>query len=532
MYKSLLPSPSAQRSAGAFALPEPHDVHEMAKRLKSKIATRYDEAISFAMPGRDGLNQGPDESQIWDDTAVIATPEFASRLQQGIIPNFSNWASYIAGFLIDDPDELDAVQKQLQIVDQYLFELINSSNFQVEAHEGFIDLSLGTACMKIRASSAVNPFLCQIVPLRGLEFGIGPDGAPDPIYETRKIHLNHLRVYWPEAKLPESVLLDPTCQELTVIECWQRDWSEPTEIHYRQRVYLPEHKNAVIYEEHHKGDGCCEYIVFRWSKASGEGWGRGPLFNILPSLRKVNFAERALMDHVDMQLGGVWSAEDDGIFNVDTVRLEPGTLLPRAPGSQPLQNVVPQGDFRMAEFALNEARINIKTALYTDQLGNPNKTPMSAAEVNQRMAELARAIGSPFGRIILEFAIPAVVRFTRICKDRGLITMPQINGKDIKLICTSPLAQAQRFEDIDNIDRFLATVGGRLGVEMLNLVVDGSQAARELGERFRVPAAMLRPPAEQKKLIEAIQASQQGQMPDGGAAGSASGAGGEAPSPG
>lgn len=533
MAASLLPFPTTL-APGRFKLPEPHAQLPLAQRQKDKVSGRYDEAISYSMPGKDGISRGPDDGEIYDDTAVLAAPEFASRIQQGVIPNFSRWASFVAGIMIEDEEQLTELEAALQKVDEYLFHLINSSSFMVEANECFMDIGIGTACINIRESSGTNPFNCRSVPLRGLNFLNGPDGLPDPIWESRVTYPHLLKVLYPEAHLPEGfATYDPNC-ELEVVECWQRDWSQPTEMVWRQSVYLPALQNVVILEEWHEDEGACEYIVFRWSKSSGEAWGRGPLFNCLPSMRKVNYAERALLDHTDLSLGGIWTVEDDGVFNVDTVRLEPGTLVPRAPGSQPLQNVAPAGNFEIAQFTLTEARETIKRALFTEQLGNPNKTPMSATEVTQRMTELARAIGSPFARLILEFAMPSVVRFTRICKDRKLIRMPTVNGKQIKLMCTSPLAQAQRFEDIDAIDRYLAMLGARLGTDMLNIVVDGSATADELADKFQVPKRINRSKAEQEQIIKAISGAVSGQGSAneeamGGGAGDGAGAGAPAP---
>ena len=43
-------------------------------------------------------------------------------------------------------------------------------------------------------------------------------------------------------------------------------------------------------------------------------------------------------------------------------------------------------------------RTNIKKALYNDMLGVANeKTPMTATEVAERMADLSRQIGAAFG---------------------------------------------------------------------------------------------------------------------------------------
>lgn len=489
---------------GGWSMPAPHTGYPHALKLRDKVASRYDEASGFALPGRDGITKGPDQSEIYDDTAVIAVPEFASRVQQGVIPNFSEWAGYVAGILISG-EEKDELTRALEPVNGFLFEMLNASNFAVEANESFIDLALGTMALRLDEGTLDNPFNARAVPLRSLVFCVGPDGLPDPVYETRKVPLNTVQVHYPQAKLPDDLFAgeDPY-GEVTLVEAWHRDWSRPTEHHYRQSVFVPDRDNRSIMEEWHHGAGSKPIVVSRWGKASGEGWGRGPLFNLLPSLRKVNFAERALLDHTDIALAGIWTLEDDGVVNTETVRLEPGTLVPVALGSQGLKNVAPGADFNIANFVLNEARENIRKALYTEQLGNPNKTPMSATEVEQRMAELARAIGAPFGRLILEFVMPVVVRCTYILRRRGMIKLPKVDGKEIKLIPTSPLAQAQRFEDVGNLQRFGQTLQGILGPEGTNIAIDQPEFAIELAEKLQIPKRIVRPKAKQEQIMQAL----------------------------
>lgn len=496
---------------GAFKLGEPHLRHQRAQMLKDKVKSRYDEAIGFAMPGRDGIDAGPDQSSIYDDTAVIATPEFASRMQQGIMPMFARWASFAAGVLVAEEAQRQEFQAALDKVCVYLFELINASNFGTEANEAIMDLALGTGAVRIDESAGDNPFLCRVVPLRGLAFGIGPHGEPDPIYETRVMPLAHVKVHYPAASIPPSWRTMDGCIEVKLVEVWERDWNEPEKALYRMSVYAPDADHAILLQEDHEGAGCCPVFVFRWSKMSGEAWGRGPLFNILPSLRKVNFAERALLDHTDIQIAGIWTIEDDGVINPDTVVLEPGTLVPRAPGSAGLQNVAPKGDFDIAQFVLEESRANIRKAMFTEQLGNPNKTPMSATEVQQRMSELARAIGSSFGRLIFELTMPAMSRFLYIAKKRGLVQVPVIDGKQVKLISTSPLAQAQNLEDIEATNNYLTMLQERFGQEMLNIVVDAGLTAVKLADKFQV-TGILRPPQQQMAIVNQVSQAMAGQQ--------------------
>jgi len=491
--------------AGGWTMPAPEASLKHAEDLRDKVAGRYDEAISYAMPGRPGIRTGPDQSQIYDDTAVVAVPEFASRTQQGIMPNFSQWASYVPGILIDDGDKKDELARALQGVDRYRFELLNASNFSVEVYECLLDLSLGTMALRIDESASGNPINARAVPLGSVSFGVGPDGRPDPIYEERELTLNAFQVHYPDARVPRDVFDgdDPECK-YKFVEAWHRDWSKPAEYSYRRTVFVRDKNNRALLTEWHHGRGSCPVLIGRWNKAAAEAWGRGPLFNVLPSLRKVNYAERALLDHSDIAIAGIWTLEDDGIINPSTVRLEPGTLLPVAMGSAGLKNVAPGANFDITQFLLEEARTNIKKALFTEQLGNPNKTPMSATEVNQRMAELARAVGSPFGRLIMEFVLPAIERVDFILQKRGLLKLPQVDGKKIKLIATSPLAQAQRFEVVDAMDRFVGTLQARLGPEMVNVVIDGSLMADELADQLQVPKRIMRPAPQQKQILQAL----------------------------
>ena len=68
---------------------------------------------------------------------------------------------------------------------------------------------------------------------------------------------------------------------------------------------------------------------------------------------------------------------------------------------------------------------------------------MSATEVSERMADLSRQIGSSFGRLQSEFVNPLLRRVIRILTKQGRIELPRIDGKEVKVVPRSPLAQAQ-----------------------------------------------------------------------------------------
>ena len=190
----------------------------------------------------------------------------------------------------------------------------------------------------------------------------------------------------------------------------------------------------------------------------------------------------------------------------------PGTVIPKAPSSQGLQPIRAAGSFDVANLVLNDMRNNIKRALYNDMLGDPNKTPASATEVAERMADLSRKIGSAFGRLQAEMVQPVLQRIVYILKKQGRIEMPTVNGREVKIRSVSPLAQAQSNQDIVSLNRFLQTVAGSFGPEVLNILISSEQTAEYLAKKFGVPDNLIRDADERSRIVEQAQQMQQQQM--------------------
>ena len=156
-------------------------------------------------------------------------------------------------------------------------------------------------------------------------------------------------------------------------------------------------------------------------------------------------------------------------------------------------------------------RNNIKRALYNDMLGDPNKTPASATEIAERMADLSRRIGSAFGRLQAELVQPVLQRVIYILKKQGRIEVPTVNGREVKVKSVSPLAQAQANQDITAISRFLELTQGAFGPETLQLLVNSEETAAYLAKKFGVPDNLIRDEAQRKEIVALMQQMQQSQ---------------------
>jgi hypothetical protein len=271
---------------------------------------------------------------------------------------------------------------------------------------------------------------------------------------------------------------------------------------------------AELFEDTFKGVGSNPFIVYRWSKCAGEVYGRGPLQLALPAIKTANLVIELILENAQMAISGMYQVEDDGVINVDNIQLIPGTIIPKAVGSSGLTPVQPAGNFQVSDLVVKDMRANIKKALYNDMLGQPNqKTPMSATEVAERMADLSRQIGAAFGRLQAELVTPVLQRVVYILKKQGRIKIPVINGREIKVKSSSPLAQAQNQQDIATIDRFVALLQARLGPQLSNVLIKQQELAKFVAKKLGVPEELIRSDEEMQEAAQQIgQIMQTGQQ--------------------
>ena len=265
--------------------------------------------------------------------------------------------------------------------------------------------------------------------------------------------------------------------------------------------------DAELFSDSFKGIGSNPFIVYRWSKCAGEVYGRGPLQMALPAIKTANLVIELILENAQMAISGMYQVEDDGVINVDNIQLIPGTIIPKAVGSSGLTPVQPAGNFQVSDLVIRDMRTNIKKALYNDMLGNPNeKTPMSATEVAERMADLSRQTGAAFGRLQAELVNPVLQRVIYILKKQGRINIPTVNGREIKIRSSSPLAQAQQQQDVATIDRFVAMLQGRVGPQITNLLIKQQDMAKFIAKKLGVPEELIR---SDEEMIQAGQQLQQ-----------------------
>ena len=201
-----------------------------------------------------------------------------------------------------------------------------------------------------------------------------------------------------------------------------------------------------------------------------------------------------ILKNAAIAVTGIWQADDDGVLNPATIRLEPGTIIPKAVGSAGLTPLRPANDMNLSNIVLDQMRERIRHALMVDMLGQPNKPNMSATEVIERSYDMARLLGATYGRLQSELLTPLALRAVTILQRRGEIAKFEVDGRVVELDYTSPLARHRAQREAAQMAEWITKVN-LLGPQALQLL-DPIKAARHLASVYGVPADLLRNPED------------------------------------
>jgi hypothetical protein len=360
-------------------------------------------------------------------------------------------------------------------------------------HQAFLDLVVtGTGVMLVEEAPPGEPSALRFtaIPVRQAVLEEGPSGRLDTVYRETPMTLATIRRRFPFAELPAALRReaeDPDAEpglHRVVEAVW------PDRFGYRYAAVLDLASDAPLFLAQ-GGFAESPFIAFRWLKAPGELYGRGPVVKALPDIRTANRVVELVLKNASIAVTGIWQAEDDGVLNPATVQLTPGAIIPKAPGSAGLTPLAAPGSFDVSQLVLTDLRARIRHALLADRLGAPRDARMTATEVLERSAETARLLGATYGRLQSELLTPLVARCLAVLARRGEVPPVLLDGGRVALRYESPLARVQGRSDAANTLLFLDAVS-RMG-EAAASQVDPAAAARWLARTLGAPAEILVP---------------------------------------
>ncbi len=496
---------------------DPKAVYERYQRARSRRAAwenLWDECYEYALPHRGGIisPRRPGEratDRLFDGTAPDAVDQLAASLMSQLTPPWARWFSVAPGPDADITGRRD-LAAELERSTRILLSHFDRSNFAVEIHQCFLDLATaGTASLMFEEAppGEFSAFRFAAVPLSQIAVEEGAGGRLDTTFRRSELNRAQLLDRFPAARAIEALaqhIADNPDARIAVLEAVI---PQRTGYSYCALVDMAalQAKDPIVLAT--GSFSSPPFINFRWLKAPGEIYGRSPVMKALPDIKTANKVVELVLKNASIAVTGIWQADDDGVINPATIKLVPGTIIPKAVGSAGLRPLEAPGRFDVSELVLEQLRGRIRKALFVDQLGQVNGPRMTATEVLERAAEMARILGATFGRLQTELLTPLLNRAQSILARRGEIADLPIDGRVVVLEYQAATARYQAQQDAQNTMLWLNVLKD-LGPEGM-AVVDQAAAARWLGRALGVPGEIIKEPGEQ-----AIEAASTGELPE------------------
>ena len=501
--------------------------YKAAKSLRANWEDLYRDAQDYFCPQHQTFDEHApgqhkqNEDFIFDSTAQESLMSFASNLQSSLVPPMKRWTRLSIGPGIEATKQNKA---QLERIEEFMFAGLRVSNFDTQVASSFMNLALGTAALLVFKGDVKRPFRFVSVPLSQLYLEEGVDGRIDTAFRDFKMRYDRIEDNWEDAKLTPEMLERCENESGDNKQVKLIDGSYPSRVTimregrgievdgYVYEVYLDGFDEPIVRRE----ELTSPWVIYRWSNVPGEVYGRGPALIALADVKSLNETKRILLETSSIQGLGIYTALEDDIINLENVKLEGGTFIPVSSNEggvngRSISPLPPAGNVNLSQMVIRDLQESIRKVMFGNPLGDVNLPVKTATEISIRQQDLAKRIGSAFGKLQYEFLAPLIKRLIDILYELGFIETDAtfVNGSEINIEYQSPLAQAQDEEDISRIMRFIEMSVGVMGAEQAGMVIKLPNAYREMARLMNLPSDMVVTEEEAEKIKEQMMAIMQ-----------------------
>ena len=429
-----------------------------------------------------------------DSTTTESARILASQIVDGMTPANALW------FSLDVGKESDEEKRWLYNAAKFIWENIHNSNFDSEAFESIIDAVCAGWFVLYVDEAKQGGYRFQQWPISQCHIAATDPGAPiDTVYRKFKLTAAQAVTEYGEENVSED------------INKAIRDNKPDAEFEFIHAIYprkkhvvdarlaknLPiasvhvEAKTKKVAREGGYHEMPC--IVPRMMRIPGGPYAVGPVFDALPDTKTVCEIKRLMLANLDIAVGGMYVAEDDGVLNPLNIKVGPRRVIV-ANSVDSIKELRSGADFNAGFVSEERIQAQIRKILLADILPPMEGQPRTAAEIYARLAHIRKMLGPMFGRLQSEYLQPLVERCFGLAYRAGVLGRPPetLANRTFTVKYMSPLARAQKLEEVAAIDQYVA---GAVEVAQVDPTildnVDLDAAMRFKGEALGVPTEVI-----------------------------------------
>ncbi len=509
------------------------DVMQLWERLDGERGTwraHWQDCANYMQPERRdyimALPQGGKRMErIFDSTPVLAHQQFAAGVHALLTSPTLQW------FWLKPADERlmdnDDVMSWLNEVSTRMYGLFSSEkhNFASQSNELYLDIGLiGTGVMAVLESQR-SGILFSCRNLKECVIDENEEDRVDTLVRRWTYTAKQAFQAWGASAGPAvlAALEHSPQRQMDFLHAvrprLRRDPARSDAKHKPfESVYVAALDGTIISQG---GFDEFPYMVPRFSKASGETYGRGPGMTVLPDVKMLNEMARTVLKAAQKVVDPPLNVPDDGYLMA--VKTTPGSLNYYRPGSRDrIEPIQTHGDVRLGLDMLDSYRTAIMRGFYVEWMMMPSDPhdPASAGKgvtatyVLQQRDEKMRLLSPMLARLQSEFLGPLIDRVFSILWRQSkamnfapgapLPMPPQVlSGTAIKTEYVSPIAVAQRSSQLDSVMRLVQTA------LMLAQADPEAPKTLDVDAILRLTAKDLNTPTAALKSAERVQAEAQ-----------------------
>lgn len=484
--------------------------------------------------------------EIHDITGLLSGELLAGALHSLMTNSASKW--FRLG--LEDPDIAEHPDVRFWndvIAEPQMYNAINrpEAGFNPQMHEVYFDLTVFcTAALAIEEEVGRGPVFASR-PLHEVFISEDAFGRIDTIFRNVRMTARQAKQRWgdraPE-KARELVTKDKPEEKIEVLQAIRPNLSPiPGRLDFTgmpwSSFYVDTKEKIVIDEG---GFWELPVMVARWSKDSGELYGRGPGTTALADVKMLNAIWKTVIKGAQKMVDPPLLMDNDGVLT--KLRTSPGSVNIQEATSLRENSVRPlltQGRPDLGIDLIERKQQNIQSAFHSEVLPLFNSPYMTATQVLELVQQAQRFLSPILGRLQSELLEPMIQRVFGIELRAGrLDPIPEVlAGQNIKVEYISPIARAQKASDVsamvetltiaaemdafapgtsDNLDadfaiRRIADAKG-VPVQMVRdarVVADMREVQREMAAKQQQQRELLEGAEAASKLIPAIASAEQ-----------------------
>ena len=447
----------------------------------------------------------------WNGIGARGVLNLASRMLLALLPPTQQFFRFSLdeGQLAKEgvtPQQRSETEEALSKIERMVLREIEASNDRTVFHEALLHLLVsGNALLYVSSEGLrvfhLNKFVVQRDPMGNpLQAIVAEEMAyevlPDVVKQMLSEEDDELKGIESEEQLPGKANREKRCRIYTCIK-----WEGNTV------TWHQEAKNKLIPgTEGRSPVDVSPWIPLRMTKIDGASYGVSYVESAaLADLQTVEALSQAVAESALASSKILFLTKPSGVTKAaDLAKAPNGSFVTGDPNDVLALQVQKSQDMSVAMQAKQQIEARLSQAF---MLSNPRDAErVTAEEIRLQALEIENSLGSIYSILTSEFQYPYVSRKLNILEREGKV--PKMDENYVKVVMTVGLAAIGRGNDLEQLVRFVQTLGQTMGPEALAQYVKPSEMIKRLAYSMGIDIVGL-VKSEQELMQEQQQQQQQ-----------------------